>query len=44
MEFISDIQTSPKPSLLMKLVVTKGGDATYTDIKHDHMMNGVHLH
>jgi hypothetical protein len=27
-KIINDIQTSPKPSLLMKLIVTKGGDAT----------------
>jgi len=28
----------------MKFIDTKEGDATYTNIKHDHMMNGVHSH
>jgi hypothetical protein len=42
--FMGDIQTSPRPLFFLKFIVNRGGDVINTNIKHDHMMNGVHSH
>jgi hypothetical protein len=42
MSFIDDIQTSLNP-LLVKFVITKGGDVINTNIRHHIPIDGIHF-